>query len=119
MPAIVETRRRWSSSEKLALVKQTMEPGHTVSMVARERGINPSQLFQWKRLYQEGILSDASSAHELVVPASEMAAAMKKIHQLERMLGKKTLENELLKELLDQAQAKFRSGGSAPLDGDA
>ena len=119
MPATVETRRRWSAAEKLALVKQSMEPGYTVSMVARERGINPSQLFQWKRLYQEGILSDASSAHELVVPASEMAAAMKKIHQLERMLGKKTLENEILKELVEQSQAKARSGNVTSHDGDA
>ena len=119
MSAIVETRRRWSSAEKLALVKQTLEPGSTVSMVARERGINPSQLFQWKRLYQEGILSDASSAQGLVVPASEMAAAMKKIHQLERMLGKKTLENEILKEAVEQAQARTRSDSAAALDGEA
>jgi transposase len=119
MPATVETRRRWTSSEKLAVVKQTLEPGNTVSMVARERGINPSQLFQWKRLYQEGVLSDASSAHGLVVPASEMAAAMKKIHQLERMLGKKTLENEILKEVVEQVQAKLRSDSATAVDGEA
>ncbi|MDU1619122.1 MAG: ArsB/NhaD family transporter, partial [Klebsiella michiganensis] len=35
-----------------------------------------------------------------VVPASELASAMKQIKELQRLLGKKTMENELLKEYL-------------------
>lgn len=30
-----ERRRRWSAEEKLAMVKESFEPGKTVSMVAR------------------------------------------------------------------------------------
>ncbi len=47
--------------------------------------------------YQEGSLT-AVAAGEQVVPASELAAAMKQIKELQRLLGKKTMENELLKE---------------------
>ncbi|MBM5629725.1 transposase, partial [Burkholderia pseudomallei] len=46
-----ERRRRWSVDEKLAMVRETFEPGKTVSMVARLHGINPNQLFQWRKLH--------------------------------------------------------------------
>jgi len=31
-----ERRRRWSTAEKLAMVRETYEPGMTVSLVARK-----------------------------------------------------------------------------------
>jgi transposase len=45
----VERRRRWSVAEKRELVAATLEPGASVSAVAREAGIHPSQLFGWRR----------------------------------------------------------------------
>jgi transposase len=41
-----------------------------------------------------------------VVPASELAAARAQIAQLQRMLGKKTMEAEILKEAVDFAREK-------------
>lgn len=38
---------------------------------------------------------------EEVVPASELSAALKQIRELQRLLGKKTMENEILKEAVD------------------
>ncbi|SPA57373.1 IS2 insertion element repressor InsA; KpLE2 phage-like element (fragment) (plasmid) [Cupriavidus taiwanensis] len=41
-----ERRRRWwSPDEKLVMVCESCEAGGTVSMVAREHGVNPNQLF--------------------------------------------------------------------------
>ncbi len=40
----------------------------------------------------------AVGANEPVVPASDMVEALKRIKQLEGALGRKTLENEILKE---------------------
>ena len=45
-----ERRRRWSAAEKVAMVRETYEPGMTVSLVARRHGINPNQLFHWRKL---------------------------------------------------------------------
>ena len=45
-------------------------------------------------------------ANETVVPASELQEAMRRIKQLEGALGRKTLENEILKEAVDFAKAK-------------
>ncbi|MGT5728560.1 IS3-like element IS2 family transposase [Escherichia coli] len=91
-----EKRRRRTTQEKIAIVQQSFEPGMTVSLVARQHGVAASQLFLWRKQYQEGSLT-AVAAGEQVVPASELAAAMKQIKELQRLLGKKTMENELLK----------------------
>ena len=101
----VQRRRRWSPEQKLEIVKQTNEPGSSVSMVARQFGITAAQLFQWRKAYLQGSLM-AVSANETVVPASELQEAMRRIKQLEGALGRKTLENEILKEAVDFAKAK-------------
>ena len=100
-----ERRRRWSVEEKLAMVRKSFEPGYSVSLVARQHGINPNQLFHWRKLYQDGSLS-AVSAGEAVVPASELAEAAKQIRELQRLLGKKTMEVEILKEAVEIAQSR-------------
>jgi transposase len=45
----VERRRRWSAVEKQRLVAASLEPGASVSAVAREAGIHPRQLYGWRR----------------------------------------------------------------------
>ncbi|EFA4781591.1 IS3 family transposase, partial [Escherichia coli] len=87
------------------IVQQSFEPGMTVSLVARQHGVAASQLFLWRKQYQEGSLT-AVAAGEQVVPASELAAAMKQIKELQRLLGKKTMENELLKEAVEYGRGK-------------
>ena len=82
-----EKRRRRTTQEKIAIVQQSFEPGMTVSLVARQHGVAASQLFLWRKQYQEGSLT-AVAAGEQVVPASELAAAMKQIKELQRLLGK-------------------------------
>ena len=100
-----QRRRRWSVQEKAALVRRTYEPGMSVSLVARQEGVSASLLFQWRKLEREGALT-AVSAGESGVPASELAAARAEIAKLQRILGKKTLENEILKEAVEYAAEK-------------
>jgi transposase len=69
----VQRRRRWSADEKARIVQETYGPGMSVSLVARQHGIAPNQVFSWRRLYAEGALS-AVGAGEEVVPASEYRA---------------------------------------------
>jgi transposase-like protein len=75
----------------------------SVSLVARQHGIAPNQLFSWRRLYAEGALS-AVGAGEEVIPASDYRALQHQVRELQRLLGKKTLENETLREALDLVQ---------------
>src|SRR2546423_8512906 len=85
-----ERRRRWSTAEKLAMAGETYEPGMTVSLVARKCGINPNQLFHWRKLERIGALT-AVEAGESVVPAAEPAAGRRRIPELQRLLVTKTL----------------------------
>ncbi|MBJ2423522.1 IS3 family transposase [Salmonella enterica subsp. enterica serovar Derby] len=100
-----EKRRRRTTQEEIAIVQHNFEAGMTVSLVARQHGVAASQLFLWRKQYQEGSLT-AVAAGEQVVPASELAAAMKQIKELQRLLGKKTMENELLKEAVEYGRGK-------------
>ncbi|MCP3708862.1 transposase, partial [Paraburkholderia sp. CNPSo 3274] len=43
-----EQRRRRSVEEKLAIVRETFEPGATVSGVARRHQVNANQVFAWR-----------------------------------------------------------------------
>ncbi|SSA12052.1 insertion sequence 2 OrfA protein [Shigella sonnei] len=52
-----EKRRRRTTQEKIAIVQQSFEPGMTVSLVARQHGVAASQLFLWRKQYQEGSLT--------------------------------------------------------------
>ena len=45
----VQRRRRWSVAEKQQLVAASLEPGASVSAIAREAGIHPGQLYGWRR----------------------------------------------------------------------
>ena len=57
-----ERRRQWSEEEKLQLVAEACRPGHSVSQVARRRGINASQIFAWRRqALAKGLITDNRS----------------------------------------------------------
>ena len=99
--------------EKIAIIQQSMNTKMSVSHVARLHGIQPSLLFKLKKQYQEGSLA-AVAAGEEVVPASELSAALKQIRELQRLLGKKTMENEILKEAVECGQSRKRTA-YAPL----
>jgi len=101
----VQRRRRWSAVEKKAMVRQAEQPGMSISAVARKYGIHPNQLFRWRKLAEEGALS-AVGADEGVVPASEVKELKRHIRKLERLLGKKTMEVEILKEAVRIAREK-------------
>jgi len=101
----VQRRRRYSAAEKQRLVEESMQPGMNMSLVARKHRISPSLLFRWRKLASEGALS-AVGADEPVVPASELKALQTQVRELQRLLGKKTLENEILKEAVEVGRAK-------------
>jgi transposase len=101
----VQRRRRWSPEEKRALVEEAEQPGMSISAIARKYGIHPNQLFKWRKLMYAGALS-AMRADEEVVPISEVKVLKAKVRELERLLGKKTMEVEILKDAIEIAREK-------------
>ncbi len=90
----VQRRRRWTTAEKVRLVEEASQPGMSVSFVARRAGIAPSQLFAWNRRMAEGGQA-AVAADEDVVGASKVRDLERKVRELERLLGRKTMEAEV------------------------
>lgn len=100
-----EKRKRWTAYEKQQIVNETYQPGVSVSFIARRHGLAPSQLFHWRKLIETGGLV-AVSNEERVVPESKVKELEKRIRQLERMLGRQTLHNEILKEAVKIGREK-------------
>ena len=115
----VQRRRRWSVAEKIRIVQECEQPGMSVSYVARKHDIAPNMLFRWRKLMREGGLS-AISANERVIGASEVRRLNTRIRELERLLGKKTMEVQILKEAIEIArEKKLISRVPWPPEGDA
>ncbi|WP_232459462.1 IS66-like element accessory protein TnpA [Burkholderia ubonensis] len=50
--------RRHPTEWKRTIVALTFEPGASVARVARENGINANQVWAWRRLHAQGLLTD-------------------------------------------------------------
>jgi transposase len=72
-------RRSWSLTEKRRMVEESLEPGASVSVVARRYDVNANLLFSWRRLYQSGLLTaetalvpvELSQPVEIAAPTAE------------------------------------------------
>ena len=116
----VARRRRWTSEQKLKMVEESFRSGETVSVVARRHGLAPNLLFRWRRLASEGG-AVAVTADDGVTSNAEVRRLEERIRELERQLGRKTLEVEILKEAVARSRtkkpsllARSRPAGSSP-----
>jgi len=73
------------------MVEEVEQPGNSISFVARKYEVHPNQLFKWRRLIHEGALQ-AGGSEEPLVPLSEVKNLQKQVRELQRLLGKKTME---------------------------
>ena len=96
-------RRRLTAEQKRVMVEEAGQPGMSVSAVARKHKVHPNQLFKWKRLLRQGTLCSQRPGQE-VVPLSEVKELKARITDLERALGRKTLEVETLIHALETAR---------------
>src|SRR3954467_8660553 len=103
-------RRHWTTEQKLQIIEESFQPGETVSSVARRRGVAPNLLYRWRRLMSEGGAA-AVGSDEPVVGSSEVRRLEERIRELERLVGRKTLEIEILREAEDGVK-KNRACGS-------
>ena len=111
-------RRRWPAAEKIRTVEETLEEGASISVVARRNGVAPNLLYRWRRLMLVGGAVAVSEDDE--VTSNRAVRQMKeRIRELERQLGRKTLEVKILEEALDKTRSKKRTwlAQSLPKDG--
>lgn len=83
------SQARWTAGQKMEVVMELVRGGDAVQ-ISRTRGISQSELFQWRdRVVQAGKESLKSRSKE---PQRDA-----KIKELERLVGRLTMENEILK----------------------
>lgn len=98
-------RRRWSAAEKLRIVEETLDERTSISVVARRNGVAPNLLYRWRRLMLEG--GSVAVTEDDDVTSNKVVRQMEdRIRELERQLGRKTLEAEILREALDKSRSK-------------
>lgn len=98
-------RRRWTAAEKLCIVEETLDARSSISVVARRNGVGANLLYRWRRLMLEGGAVAVSDDDD--VTSNRVVRQMdERIRELERQLGRKTMEVEILKEALDKTRQK-------------
>src|SRR5665213_2429746 len=69
-------RRRWPEDIKARIVRESLEPGVTVSEVARRHRMSPQHLTLWRRAAREGRLSVSVECAEKVSGAPFVPVAI-------------------------------------------
>lgn len=97
--------RRFSFEQKKQMLEEAQTPDSSMSEVARKYSLSPSQLYQWRRAMEDGG-HEGLKSNEKLVPESEYKKALARIRELERALGRKTVDNDILKEAVEIARKK-------------
>ena len=98
-------RRIFTPEFKREQIGRVLRKELTVAELSRELGVEQSVVRRWKHLVDRGSTA-AVAANEEVVPASELRAAQLRVRELERLLGKKTMEVEILQAARDEVKKK-------------
>ena len=94
------THRKFTLSEKIAIVRESLVPGVSASHVARTHGIAVNVLYYWRKVYREVADTDLTRVEVAEATPNELADLRLQVRNLERLLGQRTLEIALLKERL-------------------
>jgi transposase len=98
-------RRRWTASEKLRIVEETLDGRSSISVVARRHGVAPNLLYRWRRLMLEG--GSVAVADDDDVTSNKVVRQLEeRVRELERQLGRKVLEAEILRDALEKSRSK-------------
>ena len=90
----MRVRRSFSNDFKKQVVESIVSGTSTQAEMAREYKISPVLINKWKKDYKSGKFFENVNSHD-------MANLELRVRELERLLGKITLENEMLKKIRD------------------
>ena len=94
------THRKFSLSEKIAIVRESLVPGVSASHVARRHGSAVNVLYYWRKAYRDVAETDLTQVNPRESLDRELADLKLQVRNLERLLGQRTLEIALLRERL-------------------
>ena len=102
---ITRGKRYISKAEKVRIVEESYSSDASTVEIARVNKVGLSSLIRWRKQYSAGGIMSVKSDDE-VISRKEYQKLQKQNSKLERMLGRKTLETEVLKEAVIIAREK-------------
>jgi transposase len=100
-------RRLFTAEFKRTQIDRLLRGEVTASELSRELGVARSLIQRWKFLAAKGA-ETAVGSNESVVPLGELRAAQARIKELERALGRATMENEILRAAREEVKKRPR-----------
>ena len=100
------THRRFTLSEKIAIVRESLAPGVSASFVARRHRIAVNVLYYWRKAYRDVIDTDLTRGTPSQSTDQQIEDLRLQVRNLERLLGQRTLEIALLREKLGKRDDK-------------
>ena len=98
-------RKRYSRKfQRMAVAR--METCGNVGELARELGVGPRCLYQWRRK-----LEMVEPGQEASRPSTQASAHRKEIHRLKQLLAEKTLEVDFFRGALQKIEARRQKCG--------
>jgi transposase-like protein len=105
----MSTRRRQYSAEfKLETVLEGIRGEKPVAQICRERGICDTLYYKWRDAFKERAPGIFASQEQQDQAVSELEA---RVAELERMVGKLAMENEILKKARHWVDSQARRNG--------
>ena len=98
------TRRRFSNVFKRMVVEDYLSGSRTQVQLSRQYNISPHLIIRWRKDYAAGKLAHNDDP--------DLLARDARIRELERMVGKLTMENELLKKAAEFMEAREKESSS-------
>jgi len=101
-------RRQYSAEFKLDTVMEGIRGEKPVAQICRERNISDSLYYKWRDLFKEHAPEIFNRQEQKDQVVSDQEA---RIADLERMVGKLALENEILKKATSWLDGQSRRSG--------
>lgn len=89
----VAPRRYRTVEEKIRIVTESRVPGESVADVARRHGVNPNQVFTWRRQQDQGVLG--WPARQAAVKLLPVQGAAKRSSPLQRSAPRRRLQRRV------------------------
>jgi len=104
----MRARRTYSGAFKRQVIEELLSGSATLGQLSRRYDLSTGLIGHWKNRYMEGKLVEGKSANVKALEA--------KIRDLEQMVGRLTMDNELLKKAMEFTMQKRREN-SLPITG--
>src|SRR3990172_815712 len=101
---IMAERRKFSATFKRQVVEELLSETFTLAQLSRRYDISSGLILHWKKRYEGGGLVEGPSQTE--------KAQLDRIAELERMVGRLTMENDLLKKAVEYTLRRRRENSS-------